>query len=93
MIQRAVRRSLVQKLVDIEVLGVLWDTVKLPHMRSSFWDRFKGKLALVRGGNPLNMGEKTVEYFNSVESTHIRVTSDQSVCRRKRSRVWSKTAK
>ena len=49
LIQRAVRRSLVQKLIDIEVVGVLWDTVKLPHMWSSFWDRFKGKLALVRG--------------------------------------------
>ena len=62
--QRAVGRSLVHKLVDIEVVGVWWDTVKLSHRRFSSGARFKGQLAWVRGGNPLNIGEKDCGTFS-----------------------------
>ena len=43
-----------QKLVDIKVVEVWWNTVKLSHRRSSSGARFKGKLAWSEGATLVN---------------------------------------
>ena len=55
------------------------------------WGQVQRQVNLVRGGNPLNTGEKTVEHFHSVKSTYMGVTNDWPLLRRKPSRVWLKT--